>query len=79
MFIEEVEDAQSDDSVPNVIACATMWHESSEEMLEMFKSILRMDLDQAAHKIAKESFNTATARNNYYKFESIPYFDTKIA
>lgn len=47
-----------------------MWHESRDEMLEMFKSIFRMDLDQCARKAAKDTLRSASAKNNYYDFES---------
>ena len=36
------------DSVTKIYACATMWHESREEMLEMLKSLYRVDSDYSA-------------------------------
>ena len=37
-----------EDKVTRIKACATMWHENSEEMCEMLKSIFRMDEDYCA-------------------------------
>jgi hypothetical protein len=39
---------QSEDEIIRVYGCATMWHENSEEMAEMLKSIFRMDEDHSA-------------------------------
>jgi hypothetical protein len=39
---------QDEDKIVRVYGCATMWHENSEEMAEMLKSIFRMDEDYAA-------------------------------
>ena len=36
---------ESEHEITRVKGCATMWHESSEEMVEMIKSIFRMDED----------------------------------
>ena len=41
-------DTISEDEIPRVKGCATMWHESSDEMAEMLKSIFRMDEDYSA-------------------------------
>lgn len=46
---------------PLVYACATMWHESHLEMVQLLKSILRMDKDQSFRKPEEE--------NDYYQFE----------
>ena len=37
-----------DDKVTRIKGCATMWHESTEEICEMLKSIFRMDEDVCA-------------------------------
>jgi len=66
-YITEDSDVQWEDTVPDVIACATMWHESKEEMIEMFKSILRLDLDQCTRRVAKD---TLGKKSNYYNFTS---------
>ena len=57
-----------EDKIPKIYACATMWHETKDEMIEMLKSIFRMDEDQAARKIARKYF--AVFDPDYYEFES---------
>ena len=37
-----------EDKVTRIKGCATMWHESTEEICEMLKSIFRMDEDYCA-------------------------------
>ena len=37
-----------EDERTRIMGCATMWHESSEEMIEMIKSIFRIDEDYSA-------------------------------
>ena len=34
---------KASDSITRIYACATMWHESEEEQLEMLKSLFRTD------------------------------------
>ena len=38
----------TEDEIPRVKGCATMWHETTDEMAVMLKSIFRMDLDYSA-------------------------------
>ncbi len=38
----------ADDETTRIMGCATMWHENTEEMTEMIKSIFRMDEDYSA-------------------------------
>lgn len=56
------------DSITRIYACATMWHENSEEMMEFLKSIMRMDEDQSARKITMKYLKVVD--NDYYDFES---------
>ncbi|XP_019617474.1 PREDICTED: uncharacterized protein LOC109464835 [Branchiostoma belcheri] len=43
-----------------IYLCATMWHETEEEMVQILKSICRMDLDQASQASAPDM-----QRDNY--------------
>ena len=36
-------DIRASDKVTKIYACATMWHESRDEMMEMLKSVFRVD------------------------------------
>lgn len=54
--------------VTRIFVCATMWHETRDEMMEFLKSIFRMDDDQSARRLAKEYFKTDDS--DYYEFES---------
>lgn len=57
-----------DDRITRIYACATMWHETKEEMMEFLKSIFRMDEDQCARRTVREQlgFNLP----DYYEIES---------
>ena len=47
-YAEGSEKIRPEDTVTRVMGCATMWHENSEEMIEMLKSIFRIDEDYSA-------------------------------
>lgn len=49
-----------------------MWHETQSEMLEMLKSIFRMDEDQSARRVAQKYLKVVDA--DYYEFESESFF-----
>jgi len=61
---EEVRDA---DHIKRVYACATMWHETPDEMMTMLKSVLRMDEDQSARRLAQKYFEVVDP--DYYELE----------
>lgn len=77
-FIDTMEDIRekpinfavphNDDSMTRIYACATMWHETKEEMMEFLKSVFRMDEDQCARRTVREQlgFNLP----DYYELES---------
>lgn len=49
-----------------------MWHENKEEMMEFLKSILRLDEDQCARRVAQKYLKVVDP--DYYEFESrYPY------
>lgn len=63
-----------DDSIPKLKICATMWHEEYEEMVTFLKSIVRLDMDQCAHRMAR-SIRDDENIDNYYELETHIFFD----
>ena len=61
------------DSVTKIYACATMWHETRSEMMDMLKSIYRMDEDQSARRVAQKYLKVVDS--DYYEFETHIFFD----
>merc|ERR1712038_594861 len=64
---------KSSDSITRIYACATMWHETKEEMMEMLKSLFRMDEDQSARRVAQKYLKVVDS--DYYEFETHIFFD----
>lgn len=64
---------RSSDHVTRIYACATMWHENKEEMMEFLKSILRLDEDQCARRVAQKYLKVVDP--DYYEFETHIFFD----
>ena len=61
------------DSVTKIYACATMWYESKEEMLEMLKSLFRVDSDYSARRLSQKYLGVVDP--DYYQWETHILFD----
>lgn len=61
----------SSDQIIRIYACATMWHETVEEMISILKSVMRMDEDQSARRNAQKYLRIVDP--DYYEFEGIPH------
>uniref|UniRef100_T1GKX2 chitin synthase n=1 Tax=Megaselia scalaris TaxID=36166 RepID=T1GKX2_MEGSC len=64
---------KSSDHITRIYACATMWHETKDEMMEFLKSIMRMDEDQCARRVAQKYLRIVDP--DYYEFETHIFFD----
>jgi chitin synthase len=58
---------KEEDYTTKLLICATMWHETKDEMINMLKSLFRLDEDQCALKNAKHFFKIKI--QDYYEFE----------
>nr|XP_037268094.1 chitin synthase chs-2-like [Rhipicephalus microplus] len=65
--------AKTADHIIRIYACATMWHETAEEMIQMLKSVIRMDEDQSARRNAQKYLRIVDP--DYYEFEVHVFFD----
>ncbi|KFB43652.1 AGAP001205-PA-like protein [Anopheles sinensis] len=65
------------DRIPQIFICATMWHENKEELMEFLKSILRLDEDQCARRMAMKHIqaNKDDIDPDYYDLETHIFFD----
>lgn len=70
--LQTKEDVQASDNIPQVYICATMWHEIEGEMMEFLKSILRLDEDQCARRMAMKYIDGSHDHvdSEYYDLES---------
>ncbi|XP_062607558.1 chitin synthase chs-2-like [Saccostrea cucullata] len=80
------EETKTNSTIPPLVyACATMWHETRFEMVQLLKSLFRLDEDQfnraETYKFAKEEKEKGTNETNlhvpedYYEFEAHIMFD----
>ena len=69
-------DLSKDDETVRIKGCATMWHENTEEIEEMLKSIFRIDEDYHARML---SFKMYERNEDYYEWESHIFFDDCMA
>ncbi len=66
-------DAVELDTTTRIYGCATMWHENTDEIAEMLKSIFRIDEDYSARQIAMKVLNVTDP--DYYEWETHIFFD----
>ncbi|CAO1401711.1 unnamed protein product [Diamesa hyperborea] len=64
---------KSSDHITRIYACCTMWHETKDEMIEFLKSIIRLDEDQCARRVAQKYLRIVDP--DYYEFETHIFFD----
>ncbi|XP_058798456.1 chitin synthase chs-2-like [Phymastichus coffea] len=68
------EDILKEDQTTRIYACATMWHETTEEMTDFLNSILRLDKDQCIMRTMK-SYDPKANLPDYYELEVHVFFD----
>nr|AAX20091.1 chitin synthase 2 [Manduca sexta]AAX20092.1 chitin synthase 2 [Manduca sexta] len=68
-----VKDIKPFDSITRIQVCATMWHETNEEMIEFLKSIFRLDEDQSARRVAQKYLGIVDP--DYYELECHIFMD----
>ncbi len=71
--MHEMEEKIKKDVNVVIYSCATMWHETETEMLQLLKSIMRLDIDQSARRKAQEYFGIKDP--DYYEYEGHIFFD----
>ncbi|KAK3589761.1 hypothetical protein CHS0354_021089 [Potamilus streckersoni] len=61
------------EETPMIYVCATMWHETEKEMIQILTSLFRLDNDQCARRNAQRFFDVVDP--DYYEFEAHVFFD----
>ncbi|KAH9426858.1 chitin synthase I [Dermatophagoides pteronyssinus] len=66
---------ENDDNDIRIFACATVWHETADELLQMLKSIMRMDKDQCCRSLAVNYLGVKKRDVDFYRFETHLFVD----
>ncbi|XP_076350653.1 chitin synthase chs-2-like isoform X2 [Tachypleus tridentatus] len=56
-----------------IFACATMWHETSDEMVQLLQSLMRLDKKQCTYRILMNEM--AYKHRDHFEFEAHIFFD----
>jgi hypothetical protein len=57
--------------------CATIWHENDNEMLQLLKSLMRLDMYQSEQKKLIDS--GSSIKHDYFEYEAHVFFDDAIS
>ncbi|XP_013390586.1 uncharacterized protein LOC106158988 isoform X2 [Lingula anatina] len=70
-------DVPPEEKPPMIYVCATMWHETENEMIQFLKSLLRLDADQGTRKLARDHdlLGEGVKDQDYYEMEGHIFFD----
>ncbi|XP_039765061.1 chitin synthase chs-2-like [Pararge aegeria] len=71
--IKVMTDVKPSDSITRIYICATMWHETKDEIMEFLKSIFRLDEDQSARRVAQKYLGIIDP--DYYELEAHIFMD----
>ena len=67
LIIKIDSDSRQFERAPKIYLCGTLWHETKNEMIQILKAIMRMDIDQSARNKARTYFNVHDP--DFYEFE----------